>query len=306
MTQFNADNSGIPGTYRDTARSTRSSSRMMNDGIMPISNPITTSRVSNVYATRLASNSAASTGRFQVETGWAPSGSTSGKSHYDTSSTTTIVFSVWDGDWELIEEYGPGNVMLNAYLQGAHGPIKSLLSNIYYYQDSLGSTSHIANAAGALLEYYKYDLNGKPTYWSPSNPQPQLSASAFGINDLFAGERYVTEIGLYDDRNRFMSPDLGRFLQPDPIGFKGDASNLYRYCGNDWANKTDPMGLDVVPSDMPKFEQKEEPLTLEFQKQQTVTGSNIPRWTTVYTATFTKSGNWSRVAASQGASSRST
>src|ERR1700694_3477187 len=91
------------------------------------------------------------------ETGWAPSGSGSGKSHYDTSSTTNIVFSVWDGDWELIEEYGPGNLMLNAYLQGAHGPIKSLTTNIYYYQDSLGSTSHIANAAGALLEYYKYD-----------------------------------------------------------------------------------------------------------------------------------------------------
>src|SRR5205814_8076435 len=41
-----------------------------------------------------------------------------------------------------------------------------------------------------------------------------------------------------------MSPDLGRFIQPDPIGFKGDASNLYRYCGNDWANRSDPMGLD--------------------------------------------------------------
>ncbi len=53
----------------------------------------------------------------------------------------------------------------------------------------------------------------------------------------------MPEIGLYDDRNRFMSPELGRFIQPDPIGFKGDASNLYRYCGNDWANRTDPMGL---------------------------------------------------------------
>jgi hypothetical protein len=53
---------------------------------------------------------------------------------------------------------------------------------------------------------------------------------------------------LYDDRNRFMSPDLGRFLQPDPIGFKGDASNLYRYVGNDWANKTDPTGLGTYPA----------------------------------------------------------
>ena len=40
-----------------------------------------------------------------------------------------------------------------------------------------------------------------------------------------------------------MSPDIGRFLQPDPIGFKGDASNLYRYCSNDWGSKADPMGL---------------------------------------------------------------
>jgi RHS repeat-associated protein len=93
-----------------------------------------------------------------------------------------------------------------------------------------------------LLEYYKYDLYGKPTYWNASNSQ--LPSSNYNVRDLFTGQRWVSELGLYDDRNRFMSPDLGRFLQPDPIGFKGDASNLYRYCGNDWANRTDPIGLD--------------------------------------------------------------
>src|SRR5207302_4238204 len=70
----------------------------------------------------------------------------------------------------------------------------------------------------------------------------QLNATP-AAKDLFTGQRWVVEIGLYDDRNRFMSTELGRFLQPDPIGFKGDASNLYRYCGNDWGNRTDPMGL---------------------------------------------------------------
>src|SRR5216684_504623 len=40
-----------------------------------------------------------------------------------------------------------------------------------------------------------------------------------------------------------MFPELGRFLQADPTGFKGDASNLYRYCGNNAANSTDPDGL---------------------------------------------------------------
>ncbi|MDQ2946515.1 MAG: RHS repeat-associated core domain-containing protein, partial [Acidobacteriota bacterium] len=102
--------------------------------------------------------------------------------------------------------------------------------------------SHIADHNGALLESYRYDLYGKPTYWSPSGSQ--LSVSSYSVKDLYTGQRWVPELGLYDDRNRFMSPDLGRFLQPDPIGFKGDSSNLYRYCGNDWANRSDPMGLE--------------------------------------------------------------
>jgi RHS repeat-associated protein len=97
---------------------------------------------------------------------------------------------------------------------------------VYYYQDELGSTSHIASSTGSLLEYYKYDLYGKPKFFDALNNE--LSTTSYSVKDLFTGQRWVSEIGLYDDRNRFMSPDLGRFLQPDPIGFKGDASNLYR------------------------------------------------------------------------------
>jgi RHS repeat-associated protein len=108
--------------------------------------------------------------------------------------------------------------------------------------DELGSTSHIASSAGSLVESYQYDVYGKPQFFD-STSQP-LNSSTYGVKDLFTGQRWHSELGLYDDRNRFMSPDLGRFLQPDPIGFKGDASNLYRYCGNDWANRSDPMGLE--------------------------------------------------------------
>ncbi|HWY51493.1 MAG TPA: RHS repeat-associated core domain-containing protein [Chthoniobacterales bacterium] len=170
-------------------------------------------------------------------------------------SSTTTIFSVWDGDWAILEEYTTSNVLVQQYLEGYHGLVKTFVGTaVYYYQDELGSTSHIANASGALLEYYKYDLYGKPTYFDANGNQ--LTSSANNVRDLFTGQRWVSEIGLYDDRNRFMSPDLGRFLQPDPIGFKGDSSNLYRYCGNDWANRTDPMGLteSTVPlSNNPKW-----------------------------------------------------
>jgi RHS repeat-associated protein len=113
----------------------------------------------------------------------------------------------------------------------------------YYYQDKLGSTTQVANASGALLESYRYDLYGTPSYY---RDDMKYDSSIYGISDLYAGERWASELSLYDLRNRFMSPELGRFLQTDPIGFKGDASNLYRYCGNDPVDKTDPMGLEAA------------------------------------------------------------
>jgi RHS repeat-associated protein len=66
------------------------------------------------------------------------------------------------------------------------------------------------------------------------------------VRHLFTGQQWYSQIGLYDLRNRFYSPDLGRFLQPDPIGFRG-GNNLYRYCGNNPVTTSDPFGLQVGP-----------------------------------------------------------
>src|SRR5207302_4186546 len=117
------------------------------------------------------------------------------------SSSTVTVFSVWDGDRAILEEYDSSGTRVEAYVQGYHGLVKTLVTNIYYYQDELGSTSHIASATGALIESYQYDVYGKPrVYDSGGNLQSGATPMA---KDLFTGQRWRSELGLYDDRNRF-------------------------------------------------------------------------------------------------------
>ncbi|HYR22270.1 MAG TPA: RHS repeat-associated core domain-containing protein [Chthoniobacterales bacterium] len=158
------------------------------------------------------------------------------------------VYNVYDG-WTLIGEYAPGATSpTNAYLSGANGLVKNLTTNQYYYQDANGSTSHLADSTGRLLEWYRYDLQGTPIFYNSLNNQ--ISASNYGIRHLFTGQQWYSEIGIYDLRFRAYSPDSGRFLQPDPVRFFGDHTNLYRYVHNNPQRWRDPIGL-AGPTDGP-------------------------------------------------------
>ncbi len=151
----------------------------------------------------------------------------------------TPTFSVWDG-WDLIEEYRSGNNVTARYLYGPSGLIKSLTGGNYYFQDGSGSTSHLTDNQVQVIEWYLYDLQGAPSLFNADGNE--LSASAFNVRHLFTGQQWYSDIGLYDLRNRFYSPDIGRFLQPDPVEFDGDPTNLYRYCGNNPVTRSDPNG----------------------------------------------------------------
>jgi RHS repeat-associated protein len=163
----------------------------------------------------------------------------------DTGSLVYKVYNAYDS-WDLIGEYDwSSHLLVNAYMYGAGGLIKLMTgsSSFYYYQDASGSTSHLADSTGHLAEWYRYDLHGTPIFYNPSNSQ--LPSSNCGIRHLFTGQQWYSEIALYDLRNRYYSPDIGRFLQSDPIRFQG-GSNLYRYCGNNPLNTIDPLGLLTV------------------------------------------------------------
>ena len=156
------------------------------------------------------------------------------------------IYNVYDG-WDLIGEYDAhATVPITAYVYGAGGIVKgmSASSSWYYYADASGSTSHVARSDGTLEEWMRYDLQGAPIFYNSAGQQ--ISSSPYGVRHLFSGQQWYSEIGLYDLRNRFYSPDIGRFLQPDPIDFDGDAANLYRHCANNPLINVDPFGLWTI------------------------------------------------------------
>ncbi|RLC79144.1 MAG: hypothetical protein DRJ03_24020 [Chloroflexi bacterium] len=110
----------------------------------------------------------------------------------------------------------------------------------YYHYDGLGSVAAISNANGNLVEKYVYDVFGSFTIYDANDTQ--LTESSVGNPYYFTGRRYDSETELYYYRARYYNPELGRFMQTDPIGYT-DGINWYAYCGNNSINIIDPYGL---------------------------------------------------------------
>ena len=186
----------------------------------------------------------------------------------------------YDGWKATLEWDGAGNnTAYNVYGSGADEILwrsQAGVDNFRYHYDARGNVSYVLGGGGALLERYTYDAFGKPTIFSTNNTE--LPTSAIGNRFMFQGREYLPELGIYDYRHRVYQPELGRFLQSDPMGlqtegaklsseqkalygagapeaFSSSEMNLYRYCHNDPVNKSDPMGLVWLP--MSKEEKKQ-------------------------------------------------
>ena len=147
--------------------------------------------------------------------------------------------------WHLIEERNGAGELEQVYVHGA--AIDELLVKItssgpaYYHHDGLGSTIALTGENGGLLESYRYDAFGAATVYDFSGSA--LPASPRENRFLFTGREWLSQVGLYDYRNRVYSTQIGRFLQTDPIRFAAGDVNIYRYVANNAVNSVDPFGL---------------------------------------------------------------
>ena len=134
---------------------------------------------------------------------------------------------------QLVGEYNSSGVLLSRHIPGPglDQTVASISSGTRYQQiaDERQSVVGLSNASGGMAGINRYDEYGVP---------------APGNSDLF---QYTGQIrlapGLYHYRARAYAPQLGRFLQTDPIGY-GDGANMYAYVGGDSINRIDPYGLE--------------------------------------------------------------
>ncbi len=136
---------------------------------------------------------------------------------------------------QRIAEYDGTSGTLNTrfvYATGLDEPVVEISSGgtkTFFHRDRLGSIIARTNNSGAVTQRYEY---------GPYGESAALAGTSFG----YTGQRYDAESGLYNYKARYYTPAIGRFLQPDVIGY-ADGLNLYAYVGNQPVNLVDPFGL---------------------------------------------------------------
>jgi RHS repeat-associated protein len=189
----------------------------------------------------------------------------------------TRIFA-YDG-WNAIVEWDQSGNFMATNLYGPKadeilGRYDAVYGSLIYKQDKQGNVTFVLDPSNQTVEKYSYDAYGQPTIMDGAGAG--RSQSAIGNRFMYTGREWIGELGLYDYRHRYYLPSIGRFIETDLMGlqtegeklsagqkalfspggsapeaFSSSEMNLFRYCGDDPVDNSDPSGLEVIPYNGP-------------------------------------------------------
>jgi RHS repeat-associated protein len=167
----------------------------------------------------------------------------------------------YSAEWQVLEEreggiakpqyvwspvYIDAMVLRDRDADGNSG--NGLEERLYVQQDSTFNVTAVATAAGGLTERYGYDPFGLVTVYDAEYAVRE-AGSEYSWTYTYQGREAGLVTVMHHFRRRDFAPTLGRWIQVDPIGFRGGDPNLYRTFANEPIAHFDPYGLTARPSE---------------------------------------------------------
>ena len=138
---------------------------------------------------------------------------------------------VWLGQEKLEFRDATDAVTQRNYSQGQY-----VGTTAYFYtRDHLGSVREMFTGGGTVVSRYEYDPYGRSTTITGT------TSTDFNFTGLYRHSRSNLDLATY----RAYDPDLGRWLNRDPIAEEGGI-NLYGYGANAPADRIDPSGQNPL------------------------------------------------------------
>lgn len=143
------------------------------------------------------------------------------------------IYFLYDEQGLLIAEASDEGKVTKEYIYYESQPlVMDAIDTYYYHNDHLGTPQALTDNTASIVWKANYTPFG----------ETDITIETVTNNLRFAGQYYDRESSLHYNYFRDYDPELGRYIQSDPIGLAGGI-NTYGYVEGNPVNYVDPLGL---------------------------------------------------------------
>jgi RHS repeat-associated protein len=155
------------------------------------------------------------------------------------------ILLVYDEAGHILGEYSSTGALIQETIWMGDRPVATLrprsggsIAIFYVSTDHLGTPRKVTRSSSDNGLVWRWDPD---TYGTAAANQNPAGYGTFVYNLRFPGQYYLPETGFYQNYLRDYDPQMGRYLESDPIGLHGGI-NTYAYVNGNPVTNADPSG----------------------------------------------------------------